>query len=519
MTNLEQQEAFRLAEQSRLDAIKDRSDKKERNRLGQFATPSELANDILKISMKLMQPNTPIRFLDPALGTGAFVSALFGNVANRTVERCIGVEIDPHYYNPAKEIWQESPLQALNKDFTALSHDAIGKFNLIVCNPPYVRHQHLSAETKKRLKESTASTINSKVSARMGLYCHFIASADKFLEEHGVSVWLIPSEFMDVNYGGAIKHYLLHQVETIRVHRFPERESKFGGALVSSAVVFFKKSPKVGQSTIEFTAGDSLLFPSTSKKIDKSILQEESKWTRFPSKGERAEYTGPRIKDFFKVKRGLATGGNDFFIVTRDQAEQHNLPKEFLTPILPSPKHIHATTIEADENGTPRLESPLFLVDCRLEPDKIKNEYPSLWSYLEHGKALGINESYLCRNRKQWYWQEHRVPSPFYCTYIGRKSKKSDRPFSFILNRSKAVVSNSLLALEPLKEMKHFLDEHPEHLEGVWKILNNLCNESMKDEGRVYGGGMHKMEPKELSNVPAKEMGDLLSNKFIKLLL
>ena len=44
----------------------------------------------------------------------------------------------------------------------------------------------------------------------------------------------------------------------------------------------------------------------------------------------------------------------------------------------------------------------------------------------------------------------------------------------------------------------------------VLSALNNIASEAMLDEGRVYGGGLHKLESKELSKVPAGDMWKLL---------
>ena len=38
----------------------------------------------------------------------------------------------------------------------------------------------------------------------------------------------------------------------------------------------------------------------------------------------------------------------------------------------------------------------------------------------------------------------------------------------------------------------------------AWKFLNEIEPAELLDHGRVYGGGLHKLEPRELSGFPAK---------------
>ena len=44
----------------------------------------------------------------------------------------------------------------------------------------------------------------------------------------------------------------------------------------------------------------------------------------------------------------------------------------------------------------------------------------------------------------------------------------------------------------------------------AWEALNRITPDQLLGEGRVYGGGLHKLEPKELANVPVPELMDML---------
>jgi len=59
--------------------------------------------------------------------------------------------------------------------------------------------------------------------------------------------------------------------------------------------------------------------------------------------------------------------------------------------------------------------------------------------------------------------------------------------------------------LYPKPALADALAQYPALAKKIWKFLNGIRAEDLLDEGRVYGGGLHKMEPKELANVPADE--------------
>lgn len=536
MTTIDIIETQRLKIQSQLDVAKTQS---ERNKLGQFATPTTLAADILEYAKSLLPPDIKLRFLDPAIGTGSFISALLRSFPLDQIAEIVGYEIDAEYAEKTLELWRDKPLTLHIADFTQAEPPKTdeAKANLLICNPPYVRHHYLSKQEKQRLQKTVLQKTAIKLSGQAGLYCHFLCISHLWMTENSLAGWLIPSEFMDVNYGKQIKKYLLNHVTLLRVHRFDPRDLQFSDALVSSAVIWLKKTKPPVNHNVEFTFGGTLTTPAISKSIAIDLLRNTAKWTRFPFAADSTKQTliesiAPTVEtrenakvttysgfshksltlaDLFDIKRGLATGANKFFLLTHEQITKYQLPYEFLVPVLPSPRYLPCEEIRADNLGNPLLDKKIFLLACNLPEEEIKYKYPLLWKYLQMGVETGVNQGYICRHRTPWYSQENRPASMFLCTYMGRQDTEGSNPFRFILNHSKATATNVYLILYPKAHLQKILKDEPELVRLVWQNLNNISSKTLVDEGRVYGDGLHKLEPKELSNVPIDNFTENLS--------
>ena len=304
-------ETRRVALQVDLDSQKTGA---ERNVAGQFATPTELAAGMLRHAKSLANYAGGIRFLDPAVGTGSFYSALLKAFPKGSVGTAVGYEIDRHYGVPAALLWEGSGLEVRLRDFTRARAPEDGKkFNMIICNPPYVRHHHIPKDEKPRLRARALRACGTEIGGLAGLYCYFIGLAHAWMDDGAVAGWLVPSEFMGVNYGAPIRRYLLDRVTLLHIHRFDPADVQFGDALVSSAVVWYSKRDPPRNHAVRFTYGGSLSRPALNRMVPARALREATKWTRYPARDQCGRSGGPILGDFFNIKRGLATGCNGYF--------------------------------------------------------------------------------------------------------------------------------------------------------------------------------------------------------------
>lgn len=208
--------------------------------------------------------------------------------------------------------------------------------------------------------------------------------------------------------------------------------------------------------------------------------------SRPPVTGKASKYV---LGDFVHVMRGVATGANEFFFLTGEQAKQLGIPEKYLvraigrTRDVPSDEITDKTLDTLQKKGRPTLL--LFLNGEPYEdyPDKIKE-------YLKLGEKLGLTQRPLISQRKPWYRMESRTIPPFLFAYLGRRNSR------FVRNTAKIIPLTGFLCVYPKSEDKEFVER-------LWKILNHpdtIANLVLI--GKSYGDGAVKVEPRSLEKLP-----------------
>jgi adenine-specific DNA-methyltransferase len=492
-------EDVRFSRQKEVDSSKSLA---ERNVLGQYSTPYVLARDIVSQALRFgnWTSSAPMSVIEPSCGSGVFLSALLDEPeAPRFL--FTGVEIDPAYSRICVELFGNSGIKIVTGDFFdyALSPSARNSGDLLVANPPYVRHHHIDFDLKSQLQERVNQELGIQVSGLSGLYLYFILLAHRVLREGAVASWLIPCEFLYTNYGRALREYMLTRVTLLRLHLFATDDLQFSDALVSSCVITYRKAPPAADAEFVFTEGQ-FVADDSGRAISNATLDYGSKWSFAPI-GDDADESGTTIGDLFKVTRGIATGNNDFFIMEAEKALWLGLDEDVLTPILPGPRNLRVEIINADADGRPLIDKPRYLLSLDLPLEEIKVHYPAAYRYLKHGEEQGVPDGGLCKMRKLWYAQEKRQPPPFLVSYMGRTDSGGKKALRFFLNKSDAIATNGFLCLYPRPFLAARLKERSERREEIFELLNEISGTRIVSAGRHYGGGLKKIEPKELACV------------------
>jgi adenine-specific DNA-methyltransferase len=461
-------------------------------------TPPELAREIAAYTVsQIEREDEPIEFGDPAVGTGAFYGALLQLLPKERVASAIGVDINSEQVAAAQWRWADKGMRVLNGDY--LHMDRLPPRNLILANPPYLRHQSIPRKYKEQLQERASIRTDIRVGARSGLYVYFLLLAHDWMSAGALAAWLIPSEFTRSIYGSAVRQYLTQKVELLRVHVYGQTAPQFENVEVLPAVIVFRNRKPKPEHTVLMTAGGDLSTPEFRQIVTIKDLRCARTWN-VPLRRKEEESSQFRMGDFFIVRRGIATGANDFFVMTRERAKALGIPRSSLKPLLPKVRALGMDVVDAEPDGYPKVSPQLCVIDCDLPEATIRKRYPRLMAYLKTASDLGILKRRLLKDRNPWYKQEHRDPPLFLCTYMGRGSHGKP-PLRFIWNKSQAIATNTYLLLYPRPPLAEALSRDPTVASRVFAMLQQAAERGLREYARVHAGGLLKIEPRELLEV------------------
>jgi adenine-specific DNA-methyltransferase len=464
---------------------------------GQFWTPDWVAQAMVGYVLR----GGTDHIFDPAVGAGAFFRAAktIARRLDRPVE-LLGAEIDAAAIEEARQTGLATDdLEAVEMRNFVL-HPPTRHFAAIVANPPYIRHHRLPHTVKLELKNYGKDLIGTALDGRAGLHIYFLLRALERLEEGGRLAFILPADTCEGKsapalWGWITRHYRLDAVVT-----FAPEATPFP-AVDTNALVFLihKAGPlptfrwvRCTQAhtdhLTEWTLSNFETVHQEALSVRERHLSEalQTGLSRPPAEAALAE---PTLSEFAYIRRGIATGHNDFFFLTKRQARDLGIPDKFLRLAVGRTRDVTADSITTEmmerleEKGRP---TRLLALDSRPV-----GEFPSaVREYVIRGEEMGLPGKPLISQRKPWYKMEVRDVPPFLFAYLGRRNVR------FIRNTAGVLPLTCLLCVYPRRN-------DPVSIQQLWTILSHPDTvANLSRVGKSYGAGAIKVEPRALERLP-----------------
>jgi len=356
------------------------------------------------------------------------------------------------------------------------------KFDIVIGNPPFIRQEQFLLEVKDQLndksniKDYIYSKLESYFSLKVDLprerksdfYIYFFYRGLSLLKEGGVLSYVTSNSWLDAKFGMNFQKFLLenYQLQVI----YANQQSKSFSAAVNTVITFLinpRSKAAITESLVRFIM---LKFPNymdlqlihrlniitssgifendqikiTSKKqIDllmQGIKDDDYRGEKWGALYFRAPSIIIGILDTLKdnfielseighIRYPIKTGINEFFFLDKDRINEFEISKEFLVPLLKSPKKIHRLEILAT-----KLETKLFTCIYTLE-ELLKKKKTGAINYIQWGQKQTTSlkqQSFgeipwpevpsLRNNKPSWYSIKRIPPADIFCSrFIDRR--------------------------------------------------------------------------------------------------
>lgn len=355
------------------------------------------------------------------------------------------------------------------------------KFNIVIANPPYVRHEKIG-EDKAWLK-ARYDTLKKKQSKNAkflpeGLYQSFAGTADylvyfmerglDMLEPGGSFVFITSNKWYRAAYGANIRRWMGRASRIRSIIDFGDADV-FDAIAYPTIIVAQRRAQILEQPRKE----DVLLawnwpsdmgrkeipefpefFRSHAFQVPQKALDDAKGWQLEPQVKrdllERILNAGKPLSDLIdgELYRGITTGFNDAFVVDSDQRkhliQEHSSAKELLVPFIRGKDIERWSSVESDLwlikiPSSENVKHPWTGQDLQTAERVFEDSYPSIYRHMIQFRSELVKRydqgHFFWELRSCRYWDDFSEPKII-------STKVSFSP-TFALDKTGSVLSNT----------------------------------------------------------------------------
>lgn len=447
-----------------------------RRKFAQFFTPEQIALFMSNWVLEGLSSDADV--LEPAIGLGVFSRTMCRMKPNLNI---VGYDIDKTIFSYALSNFGAAhyKISLSNEDYLMASWTQ--KYDAIICNPPYLKfHDYDNATLIPLVNKKLQTHLNGFTN----IYTLFLLKSVSQLKEYGKLAYIIPSEFLNSDYGVEVKRELLKSGTLRHVIIVDFNQCVFDDALTTACVLLCqntKTSNEVTFSTVK-NMEDLSSFMRNSVSYNLKELDPTVKWKLYYEQNQAGNYSHlVPFSTFAKVSRGIATGANEYFTFSESKKELYNIPdSSFLRCICHAVDVKNLIFTDEDFSVLSNADKVVYLFNgCA---DCVNSQ---VRTYIQLGEENNIHKRHLTSKRSPWYALENRKPAPIWVSVFNRKGLR------FVRNITQAYNLTTFHCVYNISEFNtDILFAY---------LVTDMAKEIFLDNSRQYGNGLIKFEPNDLN--------------------
>ena len=371
---------------------------------GTYYTPPDAIQFMIEYLKREQQDFSNV--LEPSAGDGRFLPLLQGCAEHITAIELFQEKVD----NMNREYAGDS-CAIIKDNFLDFVVSTSERYSLIIGNPPYINKKLMKEDDIEKARNICVEA-GLKETVMQNMWLAFVVGACRLLQPGGSIFFVLPMEFLQVQYAEKLRGYLekLFNIIHIVVFKkalFPEIEQEI--------CLVYLTNKNCTERHIRYEVYEdcrenipiqenSIRWNKPLKKWSNAVLSDGD-----ISLLKNAMNRYSQIKNMGEIAPGIVTGGNRYFILPEEKVEEYQC-KEFVLPIVQKASYISKDTIEISEavvNGIARGNKPVYLLNLSQEKDMQRLPI-GLQGYLEWAgeQEIGdkrLKDCYKCSNRIPWY--------------------------------------------------------------------------------------------------------------------